>query len=525
MVREIDFVFKYLKKVKIKIDEEEFLFQFKSHPDYSSLLAISDTLNFFNINNGALRVPSSNIEMMPDYFVAGLKTDDFSYFSLVEKKEFTYECTSHKGVEYKINLSLSELKEQWDGFILLIENEERYQTKNIETSKSVSNNYLFIILLFVTVVFFSYNNIKLFLFYLFPLSGIFLSIAALKDLFNTKFNLISKICDFGSNMDCDSIVNSKHWKIFEKLRLSDLSFVFFTVQFMTLLVFSFYSSQDLFFNLQLIILVFTLPIIPVSIYYQKFVAKKWCTICLLIISILLLEITYIIVIRSGFYLTFSPRTLVVFSLLFVTFFFLWSKLRILVEKLNDLKLVEIEANRFKRNYSIFKNSLVVNKIQTKPSLELIKDIDKKKLHIVFITSPYCKYCLNHYEVVKKIKKKYANLIRLDIFFKTNFDKEKSKKIFQNFMEIFQTCDINYFFLAMDSWYEDKNIEKWLEKYEQYNLDIEKVDGMIIKQNTWCNENNLNFTPCILIEGYLFPTEFYNIEDLIFLIDELLEDQI
>jgi hypothetical protein len=44
------FLFHYLKKENIAVDQNEFVFQVQSHSDYPSLLAISDTLSFFNTN-------------------------------------------------------------------------------------------------------------------------------------------------------------------------------------------------------------------------------------------------------------------------------------------------------------------------------------------------------------------------------------------------------------------------------------------------------------------------------------------
>lgn len=45
----------YLKSQHIFIDFEEFKYQFSSHPDYPSLLAISYTLAFFNLTNKAFK--------------------------------------------------------------------------------------------------------------------------------------------------------------------------------------------------------------------------------------------------------------------------------------------------------------------------------------------------------------------------------------------------------------------------------------------------------------------------------------
>ena len=46
-MKEYGYLFNYLETENIKIDQEEFTFQVQSHPEYPSLLAISDTLSFF----------------------------------------------------------------------------------------------------------------------------------------------------------------------------------------------------------------------------------------------------------------------------------------------------------------------------------------------------------------------------------------------------------------------------------------------------------------------------------------------
>lgn len=46
-------IFQYLKKENININKSEFLFQQQSHPDFTKLLSIIDTLNFLNISPDA----------------------------------------------------------------------------------------------------------------------------------------------------------------------------------------------------------------------------------------------------------------------------------------------------------------------------------------------------------------------------------------------------------------------------------------------------------------------------------------
>ena len=48
--------------------ESEFEFQIQSHPDYLTLLSISDTLSFFKINNDAIKINSDKIDILPNKF-------------------------------------------------------------------------------------------------------------------------------------------------------------------------------------------------------------------------------------------------------------------------------------------------------------------------------------------------------------------------------------------------------------------------------------------------------------------------
>ena len=47
---------------------------------------------------------------------------------------------------------------------------------------------------------------------------------------------------------------------------------------------------------------------------------------------------------------------------------------------------------------------------------------------------------------------------------------------------------------------------------------------LVKQNDWCMQNNINFTPEILLNGKSFPNE-YNRSDLINFIDDIVDKEL
>lgn len=112
----------YAESEGVEINFEEFEFQAQNHPDYPSLLAITDTLSFFNIDNGVITVGISEIELLPDRFVALLDTKKSQpCLHFVEKKGDDYFCFKDK---IPMVLSIQDLVSRWKHTVLLVEKSE-----------------------------------------------------------------------------------------------------------------------------------------------------------------------------------------------------------------------------------------------------------------------------------------------------------------------------------------------------------------------------------------------------------------
>jgi|26BtaG_2_1085354.scaffolds.fasta_scaffold00029_28 hypothetical protein len=83
-------IFLYLKKQNIQVDKSEFQFQLQSHPDFPNLLAIVDTLNFFDISAGAFQISSEEYDLLPTYFAAFLNLGQGIELFLFEKNNENY---------------------------------------------------------------------------------------------------------------------------------------------------------------------------------------------------------------------------------------------------------------------------------------------------------------------------------------------------------------------------------------------------------------------------------------------------
>lgn len=510
-------VINYLKSQGIKIDKEEFEYQFSSHPNYPSLLAISDTLSFFNIPNGAFQLDKSEIDLLPDQFVARLNKDDHNFLSYVEKKG---EMFSYKNGSRQASLvNKNELGSLWADVVLLADNDD-VQSQNKTSKDYTPYAFIPVVGLFITLLALSAQNVSNVLFYLFPIFGFLLSIATLKDLFNTKIEILNKLCNVGKSVSCDTVVNSTKWSFLEKINFGDLSITFFATQIIALLAMGLMGVSNHFFAVQTGLLALSVPVIFSSIYYQKFVEKKWCTLCLLIIGVLLAEAGFLFAFGKLSLASLSLNGGIFYAFVFSSVFAAWLSLKKLLKEQNRLRDHEIAANRFKRNYSLFKNNLLANpKLKTPESLAVLGN-PNASLNISIVSSPLCGHCKATHYMLQSLLEKYGDQLKVTILFNVSPRNEVLKRISHTLISQAQNSKEAYY-KAMDDWYEIHHTEKWLEAYEPKNSS-DHIERTIEQQHEWCMMNEVNFTPCLFVNGHQYP-RVYTATDLPFYIDELLED--
>lgn len=520
MIKEINVIFYYLKKEMIPIDKIEFEFQIQSHPDYPSLLSISDTLAFFNIDNGAIRLPFSEIDLLPNFFIAYLKVElESPKLFFVEKRGDNWFYTKDKKAEL---ISKDDLEKRWEDVVLLVEKSDETFESN---TKNSDFSWIFSILplsLFVIFLFLNKDTWQSKLFFVFPIFGIILSIGALKDLFGAKSEILTKFCNITSSTNCSTVVNSSKWKLFDFLNFSDLSIVFFSSQFLGLLISVFSNTSQEFLGVQKLLLLFSIPLLLVSLYYQKFVEKKWCPICLLIIFLISIEICFLYNIKFSY----SIKDLFLFGFLFFTIFYVWKLLKSILIKQKELKEFQMKANRFQRNYRLFKSMLLSknNKVEL-PNTPIVLGNQNSETTITIITNPFCGHCVKAHETINRILEKHHNDLQVCIIIKADIDyeNEDTKDFFRSLLNSYFEQGGDKFNKLLHEWFQNKDLKKWLQKNKSENINIMKIDVIYSNLYSWCNKNQYNYTPAIFINGYEYPS-IYERSDIIYFIDELLEDE-
>ena len=172
MIENFSFLFHYLKREKITIDQTEFNFQVQSHTSYPSLLAVSDTLSFLKINNLATRLENEDLVHLPNAFIALIQEkEDSPFLKFVERKENDFQYSKEGEL---VVVSNKKFEEMFQNIVLLAEKEE----SELVTKKS---NKLFVYgigflgLIYLFSVFANGFSLLTILFVCFASVGVYLS--------------------------------------------------------------------------------------------------------------------------------------------------------------------------------------------------------------------------------------------------------------------------------------------------------------------------------------------------------------
>ncbi|MDB5116381.1 MAG: hypothetical protein JWQ79_1873 [Mucilaginibacter sp.] len=269
------------------------------HPEYNSMLAISDVLNHWRISNAAYELTFEELiaAEIPAPFIAHLspKGGGFVLVNRVNEKEVVITTEQQANRQ----LSLEEFKNLYSGSILIAEKDEQsgeadYAIKRrkeqlgkiripfvIAGAVTILMAYLFLNSPYLTTF-----NWQATLLILFKTTGLITSILLLMQSIDTNNPLIQKLCGGDNSKDCNAILSSKAAKITDELSWSEVGFFYFAGTWLILL---FNTTNTGLMQMLALLNVVSLPYTFYSIYYQWRVAKQWCRFCCAVQGLLWLE--------------------------------------------------------------------------------------------------------------------------------------------------------------------------------------------------------------------------------------------
>ena len=278
----------FLTQLGVKHTNEYSNKVFNEHPHKYNLLGLSTLLSDYNIENEAYTISDKeqNINKLPVPFIAHF-AGGFVVVTKIKNDKVTY-----KWNEKDINLDIDKFCEVWSGAALFAETNENSQEPEY---KQHIKNKIFDILKFtaltaVSVLIFAYalfNNAAnfswcFFLSLILNLSGVYISWLLLQKQMNTQSKFGDKICSLFSRTDCNDILATPAAKFFGLVSWSEIGLGYFISSIIILL---FAPALIVFY---VWIAAFSLFYTVWSIWYQKFKAKQWCVLCVIVQVVFLL---------------------------------------------------------------------------------------------------------------------------------------------------------------------------------------------------------------------------------------------
>ena len=506
---------KIVKKLNLKISKNALKTAFKFHPDYPSLSALSDILSEWNVDNLAIKISPQQLTEITFPAIAHIDDSGEGYFVLLENFEnqhITY-WDSKKGT---ITESIELFTAKWQGVTLLLEITQKSAEPNFteisrkQTFANAEKWVGFITLALIGLGGFiiseTWQNSAL---WIILVLGIAVSTVLLLGEYGIKSPTIEKLCNLNNQTNCDTVLASSGSKLFQYFSWAEIGFWYFVGSSIFTLI-CFLSNKFDYLNTLTIVSMCALPYTIFSVYYQGQIVKKWCTLCLIIQTILVLE--FVVLYNNNSLTTFSINSvyLLIISLLIPTA--LWGFIKPSLEKVRTLPDLKRSVMAYKYNTNLFINHLENQRYVHTGVSNITAGNPKASVLITMVSNPFCGPCAKAHEALEKLLESYADYVKVEYVFTGNAKSEEVIKHLCSLPEAQQDEALHY-------WYKTVNYEKWSAKFPIKI--IQESENQLLEHREWSNQAEIIHTPTFFINGKELVSP-YGIEDLKYHLKELRE---
>jgi uncharacterized membrane protein/thiol-disulfide isomerase/thioredoxin len=521
-----------LKKLQVKISATTLTKDLEYHPDYPSLLSISDILHSYSIANLTVkedRKLSSEYPVPCIVSVKGKKSqkDLFGIVSAIGTDTVTFfDPESYKWVE----LPMADFHAIWSSHIMMVDASEAHIENDYEQKVKQEKQkragklagYLavpalaLIACLFVVVR----EGAAAFLpaFFTLITTGGFL-VGALLILYELdQYNpIVQQICSAGRKISCNAVLSSDASKILG-ISWSVIGFTYFTGMLLVLMSGGIVSPINL--AVLSLLNLLALPYTIFSVYYQWKVVRQWCVLCLSVQAMLVGQ--FVTALVAGWHkeiFSVIPHLALdqvfTYLLAFVVPFIFGI---LIIPAFKDKKESRYSKRRFqklKHRPEVFNSLLSRQKqiVQHTDGLGIFLGNPQAKYKILKVCNPYCGYCSKAHPAMEELLSNNPD-VSVQIIFMTN-DRENdiNNKVVRHFLYISENENEQGLKNALDEWYmpEKKNYEAFISKYPARN-DLREQNVRIKAMNQWCINTGVESTPTFFLNGNQLPSA-YTVEDL------------
>lgn len=500
---------RFVHQLNIPVTAQSIENELTIHPEYNSLVAISDVLNTWHVPNAAYQLTFDELldTEIEDPFIAFVLEKEFALVSYLDRSHAV--ISNEKWNNHK--LPISEFEKIYSGSILVAEKEETSgEIEYIANHRKEIYDQLFtpivlvsgiVILVALLVTHSGYlSNFTWFanLLILVKTTGIVTVSVLISQSFNADNPIFKKLCGSIYSNDCHAIFSSRGSKIYNLVTWGEIGLFYFAGTWLTLI---FNSNNVAMLQILGVLNITTIPCTCYLIYYQWKIAKEWCKLCLFVQVLLWVEfICFFPVLTSGLRI---PTAIDLTNLAagIITPVILWALYSPQLILVNKLKPIVNELSDFKYNKVTFETALnstpKYSLVESENSIVLGNPEAKNVLTVVI--KPYGRESTEAYNGANWVQNNDA--IKLQIVFATPTNpNDPDTQVAIHLLSLSKLKDSIYTKRAIDEWFSQsrKNYDTWSKRYPLLQKD--KIEDPLKINHKWCQLTDVTLVPTIFLNG-------------------------
>lgn len=495
----------------------------RDHPDFPSLLSVSDTLNEWHMPTVACHIARENYHPAEFTFpfIASMANNGgrFILVHQIADKQVSYSDENKK----KAVMSEDDFLQHWTGILLqatLTANSGQpgHRTERMkDTFERIKIPLLAAALIAVLLCNLNYQavNTGYAAWLLLKITGVIVSILLLVHSLDANNPFIQTLCSLGTKDGCDAILKTDAAKVTSWLSWSEVGLLYFTGSLLAMVAVPVSLPLLAWLN------ILSLPYTCYSVIYQ-YRQQNWCVLCCTAQVLLWLEFLTNVGLNG---LSFPPDLSLLsltagvkIVLCFVLPSLIWAAIKKSLGQAAQVDPMKQQLKKFKYNSDLFDQMLRKQPRYAVPDTLMPVSLGDPSAAtiITMVSNPFCGPCAKAHQAIDEWLSYRKDLQLKIIFTSRDKDDERKLQVARHVHALTGLNDPQLLKQALYDWYAQtpKKYNAWAEKYpvslENANHELTEI------QRDWCHIIDVTYTPTILVNGYKLP-EPYRLEDIKYLL--------
>jgi uncharacterized membrane protein len=507
---------RYLRIEKLPLSTVQFENAVCSHPNYPSLVSVTDVLDRFGISYNVVKMRVEQFQSLELPYILHKKRagggGEFVFVDAIHTRDSILKGNALNYVVFQLSGTFKSVQERDDEFL-----SKRYLSRLL---------FLTLTVLFVFTSVSTFNSFALEYFALLVTSLLGLALGSLivsKEL-GLNLAVINLFCN-NNDLKCDRVLNSKGSTLFGiKLSTAALTYFGFQLTFIFLGL-TFVVYRELVITTLLLFGALAILLAGFSIYYQYLKAKAWCRLCVTLDILIIVQAPLLFHLSAGHWLVTTNLSVVSYSLFVCLTLICIAAVVIFgrqkLEQISKSTSDEIRHKRIVHSETVFTTFLSNGRRveNSKFDNEITIGNRDSPVKLIMAVNLYCNPCGEEYRRLVALMSTYPGRVNLSLRFVINRRNEAPtlhlfqywlSSVFGKGSEEQKTREL------FENWFNEMNFERFKKMYPLENRDVCIADQLVRHHQSWVQRSSIAQTPELFINGFQFPSE-YRVRDLLTLI--------